>query len=290
MALAVVSAAKSQEFEVASIKPAVAPSIANIPIEKGGPGTNDPGRIYYSTVSLKGMIVKAYGLYFDQVSGPDWLGQVNFALTATLPPDTTKRQLGTMLQNLLATRFGLTFHWDEGEFTVYALEVAKGGAKLKPSVPLNADDAAKSEIHPVIGQFQPDRDGCPMIPPDVHASAGTVGAHGCQSYSRSTMEELAQKLSLFVALQEGIPVQQISWANVVDRTGLTGEFDFTLKINLPPLAFGLRGGATASTASDPRGPDLFRALQDQLGLKLEKSKVKLPVMKVDHAEKVPSEN
>lgn len=73
----------------------------------------------------------------------------------------------------------------------------------------------------------------------------------------------------------------------MDKTGLTGAYDFTLEFAQSGLAG--RGPTGADAASDP-APDLFNALEKQLGLKLEKSKVPLDVIVIDHMDKEPTEN
>lgn len=82
---------------------------------------------------------------------------------------------------------------------------------------------------------------------------------------------------------------------VVDRTGLTGNYDFSLKWTPDPEQLarlgpgGPPGPEPASVPLDAVGPTIFTALEEQLGLKLESAKGPLPVTVIDHAEK-PSEN
>lgn len=68
---------------------------------------------------------------------------------------------------------------------------------------------------------------------------------------------------------------------VIDKTGLTGKYDFVLD-------FDLRSGNSAADPSDP--PGLFVAIQEQLGLRLEEKKQPFDVIVVDHADKEPGEN
>jgi uncharacterized protein (TIGR03435 family) len=78
---------------------------------------------------------------------------------------------------------------------------------------------------------------------------------------------------------------------VRDQTGLTGLYEFNLTFddpnNKPPGA--ARVGGQAESPSEPL-PDIFTALQDQLGLKLEPKKTPIDLIVVDHAEKTPTEN
>ena len=74
--------------------------------------------------------------------------------------------------------------------------------------------------------------------------------------------------------------------HVIDKTGLPGEYDFTLRFHFKPAVTLNSTGA----ASDPEGTTIATALEQQLGLKLQKTKMLLDVVVVDRAEKVPTEN
>ena len=76
-------------------------------------------------------------------------------------------------------------------------------------------------------------------------------------------------------------LRQSPGRQVIDKTGLTGKYDFTLEFSLREL--------TAAPGDDPL-PSLFDAMQQQLGLKLEDRKAPFDVVVVDHAERVPTEN
>ena len=97
-------------FEVASVKPA-GPFVPGPQNDmRGGPGTEDPSRFTWPYTNLGGLLMQAYGVTVDQISGPAWLnspagGATMYAVDATIPPNTTKDQFRLMLQNLLAERF-----------------------------------------------------------------------------------------------------------------------------------------------------------------------------------------
>src|SRR5215469_6012134 len=100
------------EFEVASIKPAAPPSGGRggffIGI-RGGPGTNDPGRVQYNGMPFRMLVMNAYDVKPFQVTGPSWINSedARFDIVATVPQGATKEQVRVMLQNLLADRFKL---------------------------------------------------------------------------------------------------------------------------------------------------------------------------------------
>jgi len=88
----------------------------------------------------------AYDVKSLQIQGPAWLDTQRFDLNATMPPETTKEQFRSMLQNLLAERFKLTIHRETKELPMYSLAVARNGPKMKESepVPLAQDEGARS--------------------------------------------------------------------------------------------------------------------------------------------------
>ena len=114
------------QFDAASFKAAQAgPGAQSF---KGGPGTSDPGRISWSKAALRQILVRAYGVATDQVSGPDWIDSERYEIIATMPPATTPDDLRIMLRELLAERLGLVAHHESRNLPVYLLTVAKGGS------------------------------------------------------------------------------------------------------------------------------------------------------------------
>ncbi len=119
-------------FEVSSVKPSGStPQGPRINAILGGPGTNDPGRIRGSGVTLQRLLREAYGVDFDQIQGPAWMADERYEVTANVPPGATKEQLKLMLQGLLEERFKLALHIVKKDFAVYELTPAKSGLKLK---------------------------------------------------------------------------------------------------------------------------------------------------------------
>ena len=116
-------------FEVASIKPADPQEMGQIRIGMGG----DPGRINYTGVSLKNVLMRAYRVRVYQITGPSWIDNERYNITAKLPDGATQDQVPEMLQNLLADRFKLTLHRETRDQSVYALIPGKNGPKLQKS-------------------------------------------------------------------------------------------------------------------------------------------------------------
>lgn len=211
-----------------------------------------------TNVPLKMLLQFAYGIAESRIyGGPEWLGSTTFdiearsdasvdAQMAKLPPDEAKQQKLAMLQALLADRFQLVTHTETRELPVFELVVAKGGAKFKPS------DAQGTTI----------------------SQSGGTGIHRIHVQgSDNTIELLARELSEAVG------------RNVLDKTGIDGRYDLTLRWMPddapPPLLNG---------EPDPNPPpDIYTAIQEQLGLRLEPAKGPVPVLVVDHVE-MPSAN
>lgn len=271
----------SLKFEVASVKPAG--PVQDGVVFRAGPGTDDPERITYSRVTLLRLLHYAYstegydlvhGLDWDQFSGPDWLASEYYYIDAKVPPGTTKEQLRLMWQSLLAERFHLRTHLATKEFTVYELSVAKGGSKLRRS----GEGPAKQEPGfpvPAAGS----RHGMSMVPP----------RNVRQTFRSFSMAEFIQMLAWTVSAESSqVYPGYMTLGKVVDKTGLDGTYDFTLE-----FAGRFQSGAYPAPLPDGQldtAPDLFTALQQQLGLKLEEKKAPLNVLVVDHVDRVPTEN
>jgi len=297
------------EFDAATVKPS--PPLGNGAIaiqRKGGPGSSDPGRVAYNGMPLKMLLTIAYDVKPYQISGPAWLDSERFDVAGTVPEGTTKEQSNAMLQNLLLDRFGIKVHHETKELPLYELTVAKNGPKLKASVadPNVPPDGAPPE--PPKGPPPIGKDGFPQLPPGRKSQMMMVTPKGFHMMAGAQpVSALADMLGNMLS------------SPVLDKTGLTGTYDYTLDFSrdsvpgpagLPPLppgkdgAFGAiatgpgpgpgpstgPGAGPASAADQPDAPSLFIAIQEQLGLKLEKKKGPLDLIVIDHAEKVPTEN
>jgi uncharacterized protein (TIGR03435 family) len=281
-------------FEVATIRPYIQPQPGpggrgGIFIGGGGgPGTSDPGRITRSGVTLRDLMMNAYDVKRYQVSGPSWTESDRYDIVAKVPAGATKEQVKVMWQNLLADRFGVVFHRESKEFQVQELTVGKGGSKLKPT---ELDLSAPVQAPPPgpIGPPTPpkmDANGFPQLDRPgllVMISPGPSGTPIGHMVAR------AQAVSDFANLLGN----QLN-SPIVDKTGLTGKFDFNLEYSvdpgtLPPPPPGAPPPSPTDNASDP-GSNLAAAMQQQLGLKLSGAKAKLDVLVIDKAEKTPSEN
>jgi uncharacterized protein (TIGR03435 family) len=230
------------------------------------------------------LLYRAYGVEVDRISGPAWLDSIQYTVMANVPAETTKEHLPMMWQRLLKERFHLAVHHEVKDYPTYELVVAKGGPKLKPS----AGDPGK----PVPGQrWTRGADGFPVLPPGGRHGIFMPIENGVQvtreTFRDFSMQELVQELAW--------PLGQRSWENsisvgrIVDKTGLPGKYDFKLEYTGTHAP----GGAFPQPGPDgriPDAPDLFDAVQGQLGLKIETLKAPVDVLLVDRVDKMPTGN
>src|ERR1039458_4394329 len=135
--MAVAAPAQPLAFEVASVKatgtPATEPMFCIVPCVSGERQTVVGSRVDIRYTSLQTLLLTAYRIKSNQLSGPDWMQSQRFDIAAKLPGGVSKDRVPEMLQALLAERFKLSVHRDRKEQTVYALVVGKSGSKLQES-------------------------------------------------------------------------------------------------------------------------------------------------------------
>ncbi len=212
------------------------------------------GRQFTATnTSLRELITFAYGIHSRQVAGgPAWLETEKYDLLARADVEgmPSDKQLRTMVRKLLADRFQLNFHREKKELTVYTIVPGKTGPKLTSS----ADDP----------------NGLPSL-----------GFRGLGSlFARNA------NMSDFAGLMQTIVLDR----PVVDRSGVSGRYDFTLDWTADESQFrGLPGQAPQRPDNADVPPDLYTAIQQQLGLKMESARLPVEVLVIDRVER-PSEN
>jgi uncharacterized protein (TIGR03435 family) len=234
---------KIPQFDVISVKP-----------------SKDNGtRVQFTADGMRGTAVTTQFLLFEGFGGinqnqvigePSWSTGDGFDIEAKvaavdLPTlaRMTFEQRRTMFQQILADRFKLIAHHETRELPIYQLVIGKNGSKLKESAP---DDPASAA---------PRRKGIMFGP------------------GRGEVTATDASLSMVIA-----PLSRQLGRIIVDKTGLTGRYDFTLEWTPDGVA-----------PTDQSSPDIFTAIQEQLGLKLESTKGPVDVVVIDHIEK-PSAN
>ena len=309
-------------FEVATIKPAQPIDQAQIidAFRNGGKmpmgATISAGRAEYRYIDLKGLMVYAYGVKPNQITGPDWITTTKFDIMAKMPEGSTKEDAPKMLQSLLEERFKLTMHRTSAEHPVLALVVGKNGPKLKASAetPVAIDESVP--LKP--GEMKMDGPNGPVrakIDLATGSSVTDMGLKGKMSYktntatqsmhidfSMTTMAGLADMMTqLMGALGGGTGTRQI-----VDMTGIKGNYDASLDISPAEIMamakaagmdtpmgapIGTVGPGNVPMAADTGGggSSVTDAVQS-MGLKLEPRKAMVDQFIVDHVEKTPTEN
>ena len=261
-------------FEVASVKQNISsPALMMVRPHGGG--------LTAENAPLRLLIQNAYGVQAYQISGgPAWAQSDGYDIEAKGDGKASHAQVLLMLRSLLEDRFQLKVHRETKDLAVYALSVTRNGAKLRQAkegtcVPLNPN----GDLPPL-----PTR---PAQPPPGRA-CGMVGVSG-ESFGvrmqgeRVAMPEFVRMLSMVM----GRPV--------VDRTGFADTFDLRLDFTPDDAVAGLpravgAGESGGTAAADPAGPpNIFAAIQEQLGLKLESTKGPVEVLVIDRVER-PSQN
>jgi uncharacterized protein (TIGR03435 family) len=259
VATASIADGKPLAFEVVSVKQSAPDSKVRVrTLPDGYSVTNLP---------LKAILSNAYGIRQDLIfSAPGWTESTAYDIEAKedamavaalqkLSNEDRAVQIGLMLQAVLKDRFHLRVARVDKEMPVYDLVIAKGGFKLKDADPNN----------PYVGGLKG---------PDGVPKAGMMLTMQGQMIGQGIpMSRLATNLSYQVG------------RSVVDKTRLTGNYDFTLKWTPDQSP----AGTTADGQADTSEPSLFTALQEQLGVKLESTKGPVETLVIDHVER-PSEN
>jgi bla regulator protein blaR1 len=286
------------KFEVASIKPHKSSDLRKNPMFFSIIGRPNDGRFYATGTTLRMLIRLAYDVQDSQMlGGPSWINRDRFDIQAKadssvdaelrkLAPDQARPLKEHMLQSLLADRFKLTLHRETRTMPIYALVVAKNGPKLQESK--------------ITG-----------VAPRGHERAGGPGGPMMRVRFGGAEQEMTSQGAAITFLAQVLS-QQLG-RTVVDKTGLTGRYDFTLKwtadmshgqiLGGPPPAGGPEFGASTAAAgsgqsmagpppgpgssdsADTSGPSIFTAIQQQLGLRLKPEKGPVEVLVIDHVER-----
>lgn len=239
------------------------PGFDVVTIKPSQPGARGKGFGYQGThfrtfnTNMNDLVAFAYGLHAKQIVGaPDWFGTDLFDIDGK--PDVegqpSLHQMETMVQKLLPDRFALKFHHEQRELSVYIVTVAPGGPKMTKT---------------------------------------TAGPNDPQGFGFRGLGDLVVRnmnMKEFASwMQSGVMDKP-----VVDHTGLTDKYDFTLKWTPDDSQFvqfrGVTGPVTPPAGDNPNAPpSLYTAMPEQTGLKIEAGKAMDEVIVIDHVEK-PSAN
>ena len=205
-----------------------------------------PDSVTLRNFTLQSCVQWAYNVKEYQVTGPDWINNERYDIVAKAAHAASDADLRQMLQTLLAERFKLASHREARELPVYTLTVGADGIKMKQS-----EGDSESNFKPVKGM-------------------GKLSL----AVDHTSMAQFADVLAQ--------PMQR----PVIDKTGLTGRYEFTLDLS---KYFGMEMNQASLERETVETAVVF-ALRDQLGLRLEPKKAPVDIIVVDKAERIPTEN
>src|SRR5687767_2026880 len=253
-------------------QPPPIPYVASVKVNASGSTSSftrrlPGGTFLASNMTAHDMIAFAHGLQPFQVEGgPDWIRTVRFDITIRTetnvgPVAIGPTQVGLQLARaVLAERFSFLAHRETRERPVFALVRARTdgapGPRLRQS---KTDCAALARDAGASGAPWPPRSGDGRILCGLQTGGTTLTAGG---YPMSEFQSFLTRQTQRV---------------VIDRTGLSGGWDFELTFAPPDVA--------ADAAAERNIPSLFTALQEQLGLKLDATRGPAEVLVVDRVER-----
>jgi uncharacterized protein (TIGR03435 family) len=253
--------APTEKFEVASVRP-------NTSGEQRASTQNRPDGFTAINVRVVNLIINAYGVQASQLIGaPAWISSERFDIVANaggaigppVAPDApSPRQL--MMRALLADRFRLRVRRETRELPVYALVLARSDGSFGPELKRSTIDCERLTRSRAAGPVTFNTGDRPQCGARVLSGQFVAGGR--------PLSELVSMLSSNVG------------RSVVDRTGLEGIFDMSLK-----WAPDDQPGRVNEPDSDSDAPSIFTALQEQSGLKLESARGPVEVLVIDHIER-----
>jgi uncharacterized protein (TIGR03435 family) len=255
--------AASQEpqpaFEVASIK-SNKTGVRDRLTKLGG------ATVTFRNQTLKNIVLNAYEIReFQLLKGPNWIDSDRFDIDAKVAGDPSIDKRRLMLQTLLRDRFKLALHREVKDLPIFQMTVAKGGLKLQPLKEGSCLAFDPNNPTPAPGKTRMD-----------YCDYGGIG-RGMFEASNTTMPGLATFLSMLLD------------RTVVDKTAITGTFRVHLTFVPDQDTPSQFPGPPSAPGNVADGPNIFNAIQEQLGLTLVPAKGPVEVLVIDHVEK-PSEN
>jgi bla regulator protein BlaR1 len=277
------------KFEVASIRPCNEDGSARSDLKRTPPGGSpvvSPESLNTGCAPLAahypmaGLIQRAYGrLGLGHVvapgaalpieGGPSWIYNESWVIRARASDKAGKELIeGAMLQALLEDRFHMKTHREIRQVPVYALTVAKTGARL--------ERATERACVPVDYSVFPR----PALPPGKRQCTDLISRKGANTslhVENATVDYFSKLLG--IALDRPVVV----------RSELPGKYNFQLEFATAQTASEGVRGLSVMPADEPSAPSVFTAVQEQLGLKLDAAKGPREFLIVDYIER-PSPN
>jgi uncharacterized protein (TIGR03435 family) len=270
-------------FEVASIKPSAPGDPANpltmIPMAVPQPG----GRFRATNFPLWALISTAWQLPdFRIVGGSKELMNVKYDIIAKAEGSATlgQKELLPLLKSLLVERFQLKTHLEPREMAFYDLVLARGDGRLGPELkPSKSDCSNVDELNAKRAEALAKGDLASIMPKPGEFLSCTIAPNFANGPQNLSMHGDGQELKVLVDL-----LSQFTGKYVRDKTGLTGRYDFDMKLDMQTL-LGLvqKLGINVPTPNLPQtdGSSVMTVLNEQLGLKLESTRGPVDVLVID---------
>jgi uncharacterized protein (TIGR03435 family) len=265
------AAGGSMQFDVASIREDNGPFEPPTFALSADDWFREPNGRFHADFPVEAYISFAYKLWVTGeqrdlmlAHAPAWVKTVRYKIEATAPLHATKDQYRLMMQSLLAERFGLKVHYENREMPVLEMTLLKPGQPGPKLIPhargLDCDAKPTADTFPQFcyGYVATPKDGGALL--------------GSRATSLKQIGDFLGSIGESTG-ETGRPV--------VDRTGLTGLWDFTVWAQGP--------WQKAESDATQQVPTMLEAIRDQLGLRLKPAKDTIPVLIVDHVDR-PSEN
>jgi uncharacterized protein (TIGR03435 family) len=271
---------------------------------------NMPGNVSTFNVPVGQLIQQAYQVQNFQVVGlPDWAGTARYDVEARFDPAaplagfaTPPQRMSAMMKSLLRDRFGLVVHTETRDMPILVLKLARDDGRLGPQMRQSAVDCAALAAARGGGPGGPGgpegplgaRPGGPGGPEPGRGApppAGTPFSLGERPQCGGRGGPGILMIGGMAVTQFVTQLMQLTSQIVVDRTGLKGGYDIDLKWTPAPeqLPPGPPPPGAVLPTIDPNGPSLFAALQEQLGLKLDRERGPVEVVVIDKISQ-PTEN
>lgn len=251
------------EFDVVSIKRSLSNAVG------GGMRTLPDGTSIMTNVTIRQFVASAAPVPVREVRGlPAWadLSGERYDVTAKPPEGSTREQRTEMWRTLFADRMKLVGHIEQEEQDTFALVVARSDGRLGPQLTKSTlDCSARPPGVP------------PSAPPPADPKSAATRCGGL--FGRGMIISGGMRMDALVGSLAGAAGRPVN-----NRTGLEGDYAFTLRYSIPQPR-----GASPDAPLPDDAPDFFTALREQLGLALQPEKTMVPVFVIDHIER-PTEN
>src|SRR5688572_7974899 len=285
LAVMLTAVAQTTSFEVASIRPSN-PNPAT-PIAAAPMILPALGRLTAQNVTLRMLVMGAYQKQpFEIVGGPEWQNADKFDINAkAVDASLTTDQMLGLLKTLLADRFKLKLHTETREVPIYALVLSRSDRRLGAKLKASADD-------------------CPDFKVQQQQQLEAIAKSGLQALAASAMKPGETRPCAFGSYPAGqgligvkasgqalstlaLVLTQLTGRPVIDKTELTGLYDFELTIDLQTIArlYADLGINMPLPAGLPEGPSLMTLPQGDLGLKLDSQRGPGEVLVIDSADR-----